>query len=305
MPASNYSGGFNGGLIVQEIPMLGNFPGTILWVNSAIGSDSNHGTFKKPYATLAHALSIGNTVNRPLAGVPSQVIILCMPGHVENVGTAGLTFSASAPNNAGVDVYFLGGGTNRATISLNATAAQVLISAANVRLFRPRFLAGHDAIVAGLQVNAANFEMVDAEWYDAAAMATLIQVLTTANANYMKLRGYRYFAGTTGTQKTAGIQIVGGAGIELTDVSITANLTNAPIYNLTTACTDLLVQRAHLNNLNATPELAVACLTTSTGLFRDCDFIVASGTTFVTASNKFVWDNCYGAIPGATGALKP
>ena len=132
--ASNYPGGFGGGFVIQEIPSLGNFPGTVLWVNSATGSDSNHGTFKKPYATLAHALSIGNTANRYLPATSTATVIICMPGHREVVSSAGgLTFSGSSNLNTGVDVYFCGAGLNRAAICFQtATTATMLVTAPNV-----------------------------------------------------------------------------------------------------------------------------------------------------------------------------
>jgi hypothetical protein len=314
---SNYSGGFGGGVIIQEIPSLGNFPGTVLWVSSTTGSDSNHGTFKKPYATLAHALSIGNTANRPNIGIPTATAIICMPGHIEVCASAGALTFASA-TNAGVDVYFCGGGLNRAAICFQtATTATMLIKAPNVRLFSPLFIngslssgaisatSGIDALASPIGVQAAGFQMFNAEYYDTPAKATLIQVLTTSAANSMGIYGYKYYVSTTGTQKTAGIQIVGGNDIVLRNIDMTGDFTNGPLYNLTTACLRLMVDGCTFNNLNATPLLAVKCLTTTTGVVRYTDLIVASGATFVTGSNVLVWNACYGAIPGATGALKP
>lgn len=306
---SSYPGGFGGGLVIQEIPSLGNFPGTILWVSSTTGSDSNHGTFKKPYATLAHALAVGNTANRPNIGISTATIIVCKPGHTEIVTAAsGLTFTAAL--NTGVDVYFCGGGLNRAAILFNtATTASMTVLAPNVRLFSPLFVNGSitaaeaisatggiDALAAPISIQAAGFQMFNAEYYDSPAKATLVQLLTTAAANYLGLYGYRYVASTTGTQKTSGIQLVGAADhVELMNVNVAGNFTGASINNSSGAMTNFLMDSVFALNSNATPTPAIGLVSTTQGLGRGVAAAIASGTQF-TSTNILGWLNSIGYV---------
>jgi|GEM_PF-3053736 hypothetical protein len=313
---TSYPGGFGGGVVIQEIPSLGNFPGTVLWVSSTTGSDNNHGTFKKPYATIVHALSMGNTVNRPNLGISTATIIVCMPGHVETVKTSGgLMFSTINNLNMGVDVYFCGGGLNRASIQFSsATTASMIVNAANVRLFSPLFINGSisaaggpqaaggvDALVSPIIVQANGFQMFNAEYYDSPAKATLVQVLTNVSAYYMGIYGYRYIASTTGTQKTSGIKLVGAMDhVEIMNANISGDFTGAPVNNSSGALTNLVLDSLNLANLNATPTPALALVGTTQGVMANCLFGIASGAQF-TSAHVLGIRLCYGYVIGTGG----
>jgi len=146
----------------------------------------------------------------------------------------------------------LGEGSDRATITFTATAADMDITAANVTLIAPRFLTGIDAVAAAIHVAAADFHMINVEYYDAAAKATTIQVLTTSAADRMIIDGYKYIVSTTGTQKTDGIKTVAGTGIILKNIDIRGDFSTGAV-DVSTAAINIQLENLYLNNLSTSP----------------------------------------------------
>ena len=302
---------FKKGLSVYGVPVFPNMgglipTGNVFWVNSSGTNPSDNpanGTFANPFNTINYAFTQCEDNNDDW--------IIVGNGHVETVSVASTSAYASgglSMNKMGVSIFCCANGSQRSTITFTATTSTMLVSSANIKLYGPRFLTGINAVAAAINVQAADFNMFGAEYYDQPAMATLVQVSTTAAANRMVIDGYKFFASTTGTQKTAGIKIVGGTNIKIANANITGDFTNAPIYNNTTLTSQIEVDHCILYNQSASPQPAFALMTTSTGVVRDTELLVQSGSTFVTASNIMMWLNCYGAIPVAasnTGALKP
>lgn len=282
-PAGSSSFGF------PVLPMTSDVPaGNVFYVCSVQSPDSgaswlagvdssSSGDKATPYASANYA----NTFCKANNGD----VIYVLPGHVEAITTAGgLTF-----NVAGVKVVFLGAGSLRATVSFNATAATMIVSAANVNLYNPRFLSGIDAVVSAIKVQAADFKMYNVEYYDAPAAASTIQLLTTAAANRMVIDGYKYFVSTTGTQKTDGLKIVGGDGIILRNIDISGDFSVSNVDNATTLVTNILLENLNLNNINSGPQPALTLQATSTGFAKNVKCRVASGTTYVSNLAKIQW----------------
>lgn len=149
---TNYPLGFASGLTVRGMPLLQTQPGNVFWVDNspiapgggpsssgvrtAQGSDSNHGTFGRPFATLAYALSQCAQGNGD--------IIFIKPGHNETVNGAGTTTAVTDPtgqitvsaqttltfNSGGTAIIGLGTGPMRPTITFStATAANIPVRA--------------------------------------------------------------------------------------------------------------------------------------------------------------------------------
>lgn len=75
--------------------------------------------------------------------------IFVMPGHVETVSTAnGLDFDV-----AGIQVYFLGQGTMRASVNLTATASTIRVNANGVYIEGMAVTGGIDAVALCIDVN--------------------------------------------------------------------------------------------------------------------------------------------------------
>lgn len=131
---SQYPAGFPNGMTARNVPMWSLFPGRVVWVDSNFGSDSNRGTFDRPYATIGGAqtglAATSGTISGGTGLTGAWDTILCKPGHSETVtAAAGINLS-----QAGLRV--IGLGTERSkmpTINFTtATTATLKISAADV-----------------------------------------------------------------------------------------------------------------------------------------------------------------------------
>ena len=102
---TNFPSGFAAGLSLRGIPLLQTQPGNVYWVSNGPagsgapgpvnlrttpGSDGNQGTFQRPFATIAYALSKCQHANGD--------IIFVKPGHQESVNGAGTTTAVTDPS---------------------------------------------------------------------------------------------------------------------------------------------------------------------------------------------------------------
>ena len=281
MGLTNFPNGITG-FGVPIIPALDEtITGNVFWVSSVVGSNDNPGNEPSvPFASIDYA--IGKCVAN------NGDVIKAMEGHVETISAA----SSLACDIAGVTVHFLGKGSKRATLNFTATDGTVVISAANVRFFYPRLLAGIDAVVAGINVQAADFQMYSAEDYDAAAKAATIMVLTTSAAARMIIDGYKYFASTTGTQKTNRIKTVGALdGIQLKNIEVSGDFSGSPVNLGDAACTNVKLENISVNNTNVGPLPALTLHANTTGFAKNVKARVVSGTTYISSVAKVQWSD--------------
>jgi hypothetical protein len=160
------------------MPLLQTHPGNVFWVDNGFGvsggpsaqairtvggSDNNHGTFQRPFATIAYALSQCVHGNGD--------IIMVKPGHKEVVNAAGSGALNMAPvydptgaivvsqggsagyqwnmNCGSAAIIGLGTGSQRPTITWStATTANVLIESSNMTLQNFVFQANFAAVAA-------------------------------------------------------------------------------------------------------------------------------------------------------------
>jgi len=294
MYPSNYDTGFPQGLTIRNIPIeiAQNGNSNVFWVNSVVGSNGNQGNFLHPYASLAYAIT------QCTANQGDRIFVAA--GHSENVvAAAGILL-----NIAGVTIEFLGEGSNRGVINFTTlVSASLSITAANVTLINPRFVAGIDALTGPISITAANCAIINGSWYDAPAMATSDCIVATTAATGLTIDGWKYYASTTGTQKNSNIKLTAVADAVLQNIDIAGDFLVANINNATTECTGLRLQNVYLNSLNATPKPAIVLQANTTGMAKNVDLRIASGTTFVSSVAKMNWDlECLGYhADGQTG----
>lgn len=294
MYPSNYDTGFPQGLTIRNIPVeiAQNGNSNIFWVNSAVGSNGNQGNFLHPFATLAYAIT-RCTANQ-------GDIIYIAAGHSEDIIAA----SGILLNIAGVTIKFLGEGSNRGTINFTTiVSASLSITAANVTLINPRFVAGFDALTAPISITASNCSIINGSWYDTPAMAATDCIVATTAATGLTIKGWKYYASTTGTQKKSNIKLTAVSNVVLQDIDINGDFLFANINNATTECTDLRLQNLYLKNSNVTPEPVIILQANTTGMAKNVDLRIVSGTTFVSNVAKMNWDaQCLGYhADGQTG----
>jgi hypothetical protein len=142
---SNFPQGFVNGVILKGQPILQAQPGKVFWLSNGSsleagevqGADTNRGTFFRPFATLAGALTMCTPGNGD--------IIFVKPGHSETISSA----TALTVNMSDVSVVGLGTGLQRPLFTLGTAAtATINISAADVTFQNIQFVANFANITA-------------------------------------------------------------------------------------------------------------------------------------------------------------
>lgn len=248
---------FPGGVSSFGVPILGGgsivTTGKIFFVDSVTGGNGNSG--KDPQHALA---TIDYAVGLCTANKGDYIVV--MPGHVETVTAAG----GLDLDVAGITVYGLGYGSNRPQINFTtAVGADCDIDAANITVFNCLFTGGIDALTNPIDVNAADFRLIDCEYRDVTGQATDV-IVTDATANRMLIERFKY-TGDTVAGTNAGIAIVGGDGIIIRDLIMDGNFAVGGIDIRTTATTDLEVYNVRFRTRNSADIFLVDTITGSTG----------------------------------------
>jgi hypothetical protein len=223
MAMTSFPSGFAAGVVIRGMPLLSAYPGDVYWVSSTTGSNGNKGnTPERPFATLDYA------VGRCTASKGD--IIIAMPGHVETVTAAvGLDLDV-----AGICLMGLGTGSLRPTINFTtATTADMDVDAANISMINFLFTGGIDALAGPIDINAADFSMINCETRDVTGQATDF-IVTDANATRFLISGWKHSGAAAAGADTA-ITIVGADDWVIEDFNIYGNFAVAAIENVTTA----------------------------------------------------------------------
>ena len=133
---SNYPGGFSNGVTIRGVPVSIMHPGKVFWVNNSTvlapggigGSDSNDGTYQRPFSTVDYA------IGRCTSGRGD--VIAVMPGHAETIATAAAILS----DVAGVAIVGLGSGASRPTFTWSAVASTWSVTVANTSFVNLNFI---------------------------------------------------------------------------------------------------------------------------------------------------------------------
>lgn len=255
MPISNYPAGFSNGVSIRGLPLLNSYAGNVFWVDSGAGSNGNKGTFDRPFATMDYATGRCSANNGD--------VVMVKPGHVETVTAAG----GLDLDVAGVTYVGLGNGSNRPTVNFTtAVGADMDVDAANITMINFLFTGGIDALTGPIDVNAADFSMIDCETRDVTGQATDF-IVTDANATRLYIEGWVHRGAAAAGADTA-ISIVGGADITIIPKFIDGNFAVAAIENVTTAATNLQVfgsgaYPAYIRTRNAADVIFTAVATTT------------------------------------------
>jgi hypothetical protein len=252
MAFSNYTG-FPGGLTVGGIPILNSYPDKVFWVDSTSGSNGNKGTFQRPFATLAYALT-------QTTAAKGQIILI-KPGHTETIsGAATVTWGTKTS----VAVIGLGTGSHRPTFNFTATTSTITMTAANCAIKNCLFTGGIDAVVSPIVVSAADCVIESCEIRDVTGQVT-DGILTTSGANRLRILDHIH-KGDTAAGTNAGIAIVGGDSIEIQARVMDGNYAVGCIDIRTTATTNLYVHDCgRMYTRNSADIILIDTITGSTG----------------------------------------
>lgn len=219
---ANFPQSFSNGLAIRGLPVLQSQPGRAFWlsngpsleVGEVAGSDSNRGTFYRPFATLAGALA------QCIPGGGDMILV--KPGHSETFSSA----TAISLNQSDVAVIGLGGGTSRPKFTLDTGVSTTITVTGNNLSFQNCQFVGNFAAITAL------FTLANASVTASISGTTLIVTAVGSGTLY---------TGSTlnGTNVTAGTQILsqltgttGGVGTYLVNISqTTASTTVTTLSN--------------------------------------------------------------------------
>ena len=177
---SNFSNFING-VTIRGVPVTQLHPGKVFWVNSSAvyaagqavaGNNTvNSGTYTKPFATIAYA------VTRCLAGRGD--IIAVMPGHAESITAA----AGIALNVSGVCIIGTGAGTLRPTITFTtANTATMTVTAANCSILNVKFVPNFLSIARAIGVTATDFTVQNCDFSDTSSILNFLNIINCTGA---------------------------------------------------------------------------------------------------------------------------
>jgi hypothetical protein len=255
MPISNYPNGFASGVAIRGMPILNSYGGNIYWVDSNAGSNSNDGTHNRPFSTLDYAVGRCTANNAD--------IIMVKAGHTETVTAAG----GLDLDVAGITIVGMGNGSDRPTVNFTtAVGADMDVDAANITISNFLFTGGIDALTGPIDVNAADFSMLDCETRDVTGQATDF-IVADANADRLMIDGWTHRGAAAAGAETA-LQLIGGDNAMIRNFWIDGNFGTACIENVTTAAVNLTINGgangSYARTRNA-DDVIFTAVTTTTG----------------------------------------
>ena len=274
---SNYPGGFSSGVTISNTPVSIPHPGKVFWVNNSTvlapggigGSNSNDGTYQRPFSTLDYAVS------KCLASRGD--VIYVMPGYAQTMSAA----DAVDLDVAGIRVIGLGRGTLMPTFTYDNAAGEFVIGANNVRIENLRFVPSVTGITHAVNVEATftRAEIVNCRFETGEAATVdefLISISVGTTANYGLIQGCYIDQGLAGA--ATGISLATPQYWVIQDNYIMGDFSTACVATITGA--GVLCQMRNNVMINGEPGAlgTVEVFTQS-----------AAGTWFV-AGNIFITD---------------
>ncbi len=250
---------------VPILPGISNsvYSGDVFWVDSGdsgAADGGGGGSKEQPFKTIDFAVGQCTANNGDL--------ILVMPGHVETVtAAAGLDLDV-----AGITVLGLGEGADRPVVRFTtATTADMDFDAASVKVINILFESRIDSLLAPIDINAADCQLLNIETRDVASLGSTTNfIVTDANADRLLIDGWRHIGTSTNTfaaNPYSALSLTGGDDIVIKNFNIYGNFEGSGIIATVTGCTRINISgggdMSYIWTENAT-DSAISALT-STG----------------------------------------
>ena len=290
---STFSQGFAGGVTIRGVSLVQTHPGQVYWVgnsatrmkNEKTASNGNKGGFLDPLASIDYAVG--------LCAANRGDIIFVRPNHTETVtAAAGLDLDV-----AGIALIGLGTGSNRPTVNFTtATTADMDVDAANITMVNFLFTGGIDALAAPIDVNAADFRLIDSEWRDVTGQATDV-ILADSGADRLLVDGW-FHNGAAAAGGASAIALNGMDNPVIRNFKLVGNFSVGAIDCRTAAVVDLDITEGYIWNKNASDICVKDTITGSTGrVGPDLEFMLtdnaANITEAVTGATFHLFDPIY------------
>jgi hypothetical protein len=277
IPLTNFPNSFVNGVTLRNVPVLNTWSGTVYWVDSNGPGGTYKGTFARPFATVAAALTaMPTTLN--------NVLIMVKAGHTETISAAG----GWTITNTGTRIEGIGVGSERPQITFaTATTASVLISGAGCTLDNLIGLGGIASLANPINIQAAD-ATINIEWRDATSKEAVTCILGNASANNLNVN--MKYVGLTGSSiNTAAITLNGCANARI-NIDYYGSATTGVVNFITASCTNIAV----FGLVNNTANPAVTSIVSDT---------IGSSTYTVDVQNTAngTWASYSNGIPSLSG----
>jgi hypothetical protein len=170
------------------------------------------------------------------------------------------------------------------------------VDAADITMYNFLFTGGYDALVAPIDVNAADFSLVNCEYRDVTGQATDV-ILGDANADRLLVQDY-FHNGAAAAGANSAIALIGMDNPVIRNVRLIGNFAVGAVDCRTTAVVDLEFHDAYVWEKNAADIAIVDTVTGSTGRIGPNIYIMltdnaANITEAVTGATFHRFDNIY------------
>ncbi len=276
-----------------------NTTGEIFFVHSGTGSATGGKNPDAPLSTLAAAIALctdskGDT-------------IYVMPGHAENIATAG----GITVNKIGVRIIGLGEGHLRPTFTWTATDSSWLVTAASVSIRNIRTTVSIDEVVSMFAVSAAGVTFDAVDFFETASAQAIQFLLTTAAADYLTIKNCFHHQITAAGSAQKWIQLVGTDCTRIVNNTFLLTgmaSTSSHCISGSTAVINCDISNNRILFLGATITIVINLVTGSTGIVADNR--IGSGTSVATAAAItgdacFMFENRWADTAAASGLLAP
>lgn len=275
--------------------------GNIFYVHSVTGANAadNGRSPEDPVATLDYAIGLCTANNND--------VIVILPNHAENVGSAG----AITCDVAGVRIIGVGEGSYRPTFTWSNTAGTIAISAANVTIENIITKVSVDEVVSMFNVTGAGVTLDRVDFVETASAQAIQWLLTTAAADHLTIKNCHHAQVNAAGIAQKWIELVGVDFARIVDnvFFIVGNAsTSSHLISGSTAVVYCEIARNIMWFSGATIDKVVNLVTTSTGFIHDNRAF--SGTS-VTTAGAYTCDACafaenyWADSAAASGLLAP
>lgn len=259
------------------------------YVHNGTGSDGNPGTKQLPFKTLDYA--IGRCTASSTTYAASDTIYL-LPGHAENIATAG----AITMDVAGVNVIGLGHGAARPKLSFTAATATFVISAASTYYRNVQWEANFLDVAIGLDVSAVDGTTFEDCWFtDAASNLNFIITIDLATGSSNLTVNRCKFIGID-AQNDSFINGVAHAGLFIYDSFFSMPIAQAAACGqiaTSSHCTNVEIKRcSFVSNVDGALHIDFNG-TTNSGVISQCYFSSADGADATTTAVDFTGGHCF------------
>ncbi len=295
--SSNFPNGFASGVTIRGVPLQQLHPGEVFWVNNssvlaysqdAAGSNSNDGTFRKPFASITYALTQCKA-NR------GDIIMLGV-GHNDSLAAAGA--GALTLNVAGTAIVGTGVGSLRSAITFTDATDTVVISAANMSFSNLSFEAGVADVATGLDVGAVDGLSFDNCYFTEGAAAGTFNFVDVINletgADDISFTNCKFFGrDTNNDQFIVGVAHDGFYVDNCLFLQVVAQDTAVPVIEFTGAVTNMEIKNSSFYNNKDAGFFIIGSASTNSGVIVNSMFAGADIAGSNTAGIDMTGAHCF------------